>query len=496
MDENHELNNGAPQENPQAQEPTNTQQQQPSQMPYGGYYYTGGQYQSNRSGGSYSRPQDNYQWNLNQYGAPIPPKPSKGKGGRIAAIVICCVLAISGVVGFGVWSAMRLPAAGAPSDVSSRETSDNISAAEKTPDLVIQNKPENSAGVISAEGELTGEMIYEKVSPSVVGIVVYSSETTATKSGEGSGIILSSDGYIVTNEHVVEGAKLIEVVLSNEERYTAKLIGYDMQTDLAVVKIDAQNLVAAQLGNSDELKPGEKVYAIGNPGGMEFANSITDGIVGGVNRLLTNSSTGYVMTCIQTNAAINPGNSGGALVDRYGRVVGINVAKIADTDYEGMGFAIPISRSTDLISDLMEYGYIKGRPKLGITYSLISSAVSQFYGVPAGIRVDALDPECDAYKKGLKTGDIITSIDGESLNSASDVMQIMASHKAGDTIKLKVYRQGMTGELTVTLSENDGRDTSNYIKTDGSSDTDNTQSQESDSGWYGGNFPFGDYFRR
>ena len=447
----------------------------PQQTPYGGYYQ-GGQYSNNRdqNGG--------YNWQLNDYSeqnSNKPKKPRNKKGLKIFAGVVCSIVFVASI-GFGI--------AGLSALVTNRpdieNTNSNVTEVNNTPNLVINNRPTDSSGIIDDGSALSGERVYEKVSPSIVGVIVYSSEFNTTASGSGSGIILSTDGYIVTNEHVVDGAKLIEVVLNNNERYTAKLVGYDTQTDLAVIKIEATNLVPAELGNSEELKPGETVYAIGNPGGMEFANSITSGIISGVDRLITSSSTGYVMNCIQTNAAINPGNSGGALVDRYGRVVGISAAKLSSVSYEGMGFAIPISDSIDLIEDLINYGYIKGRPKLGITYSTISSAAANFYGVPAGLRVQSIDPESDAYAKGLKTGDIITAINGKKTESSSDVMAIMGECKAGDTITISVYRSGKTGEMKVVLSENDGRDTSNYVSTDSSSGNNNQSGNNNGNGYY------------
>lgn len=451
-------------QNPQSSAP---QMPPPPPPPYGGYYQSGGQYRTNSE-----QQNNNYNWNLNDYGgySNAPKTPKKKNGFKVFAVVLCCALFVSAIV-FGV---AGLNALVVNVDSTSSDTTQTVSTINEAPELVINNKPTNASGNVDNGSALSGERVYEKVSPSIVGIVVYSSETNTTASGEGSGIIISSDGYIVTNEHVIENAKLIEVVLNNSERYTAKLMGYDKQTDIAVIKIDATNLVKAELGNSDELKPGEVVYAIGNPGGMEFANSITNGIISGVDRLITNSSTGYVMNCIQTSAAINPGNSGGALVDSYGRVVGISVAKLSSVSYEGMGFAIPISDSVELIDDLIEYGYIKGRPLLGITYQAISSQVAQFYRIPSGLLVQGVDPESDAYAKGLRAGDTITAINGQNIESSSEVVALMAKCKAGDTIKITVYRNGHTTEMSVVLGENDGRDTSNYV-TDGYGSSGNNQ---------------------
>ena len=496
MYDNNENNNDKNLEQNVPQENQIPEQPQPEQTPppppqYGGYNQFGGQYRTNYEDQNEYRQQSGYNWNLNDYGnySSGPKKPKNKNGFKVFVAVLCCVLFVCSIA-FGVAGLNALVV-----DIDSTTSGSVIETSStiiEAPDLVINNKPTNVSGNVDNTSALSGERVYEKVSPSVVGIVVYSSATNTTVSGEGSGVIISSDGYIVTNSHVIENAKLIEVVLNNNERYTAKLMGNDAQTDLAVIKIDAENLVKAELGNSDELKPGEVVYAIGNPGGIEFANSITNGIISGVDRLITNSSTGYVMTCIQTNAAINPGNSGGALIDSYGRVVGISVAKLSNVSYEGMGFAIPISQCVELIDDLIKYGYIKGRPLLGITYQAISSQVAQFYRIPAGLLVQGVDPESDAYAKGLRPGDTITAINGQNVESSSEVVALMAQCKAGDTIKITVYRNGYTTEMSVVLGENDGRDTSNYITDEGSSG--NNQNNGGNYGNNGGNYGnYGNY---
>ena len=483
MYENDEINNytnneqGTPQDNQQPVPSQETEQPAPAQPQtpsYGGYYQSGVRYDDNQE-----RQKDQYNWNLNDYGDynNSPKKPKNRKGLKVLAVIACCALFLA-AIGFGVAGLNSLVTVDGTTSTNSQQIVGDNSA----PELVINNKPTGAVGIIDNTNALSGDRVFEKVSPSVVGVVVYSSQTNTVASGEGSGIILSADGYIVTNEHVIQGAKLIEVVLNNSERYTAKLMGYDKQTDIAVIKIDAENLVKAELGNSDELKPGEVVYAVGNPGGMEFANSITDGIISGVDRLITNSSTGYVMNCIQTTAAINPGNSGGALVDTYGRVVGISVAKLSSVAYEGRGFAIPISECVELMDDLIKYGDIKGRPLLGITYYSISSEAANFYGIPAGLKVETIDPESDAYAKGLKTGDTITAMNDQKVETSSEVFDIMSKCKAGDTVKLTVYRKGQTSTLNVVLGENDGRDTSTYISTDPSASNNNQNNNQGSQG--------------
>lgn len=411
-------------------------------------------------------------WSFNRYDAPPPaPTPSfnpqlpkKRRGGmKIVALVLCIVLAVTtfGFAGYGVYKAFsptKLPIIANPSQQNT--SSQTVSV----PSLVINNKPNSTETVVSEGGKLNGEMIYTKLSPSIVGVLAYTSNNSS-QYGSGSGVIISSNGYIVTNHHVIENGVLIEVVLNNNERYRAKVIGSDARTDLAVIKIEADNLIAAELGNSDELKSGEVVYAMGNPGGLELATSISNGIISGVNRLMT-SETGYTMNFVQTTAAINPGNSGGALINEYGHVVGICSAKIADVDYEGIGFAIPITSAKDIIEDLMAHGYVTGRPKLGISFSYISSTYAMYYSLPTGILVGDIEINGCAYKAGLRTNDIIAKVDNIKIDSTSQFLELMGNYKPGDTITLTVFRRtkntaDQTFEIKVVLDEDNGK-TSEY----------------------------------
>ena len=207
--------------------------------------------------------------------------------------------------------------------------------------------------------------IAKKAGPAVVGVVSKITTTTyfglsQEQEGGGSGIIINSDGYIITNQHVINGATTVKVVLNNGKEYDAKLIGQDRKTDLAVIKIEETNLPTAELGQSSALEVGELAVAIGNPMGLEFAGSVTAGVISALNRTMTVDGRQY--TLIQTDAAINPGNSGGALVNKYGQVIGINTVKIGASGYEGMGFAIPIDIAMPIINELLESGYVKGRP--------------------------------------------------------------------------------------------------------------------------------------
>jgi serine protease Do len=270
---------------------------------------------------------------------------------------------------------------------------------------------------------LTGPEIYNKVVPSMVSIVNYGSTSTS----EGSGIIMSEDGYIITNAHVVEKAQTLKVYLYDDTEYLAEDFWYDTYTDLAVIKINKTGLTPAEFGNSDEVLIGEEVYAIGNPGGMEFKYSITKGIISYKYRAYSPiEDSGYTINVLQIDATINPGNSGGALVNVYGQVIGINSAKIVSEGFEGMGFSISINDALPILSSLESKGYVEGRPALGITYQLISS----------GMQIISINVNSDLKNKGLKAGDIITKINNVTINSAAAIKSSLKGKRAGDTVTL------------------------------------------------------------
>ncbi len=315
---------------------------------------------------------------------------------------------------------------------------------------------------------LTVPEIATKVGPSVVGVInkttvqrqkywdpfngryYYDTDPTqgdgddTVEQGSGSGIIISEDGYIVTNQHVIDGATEVEVVLNTGNSYTAKIIGQDTKTDLAVLKVEPSSedkLTAATLGDSTTVQVGELAVAIGNPMGMEFSGSVTAGIISAVNRSMTIDNRTYNL--IQTDAAINAGNSGGALINQYGEVIGINSVKLSTTGVEGMGFAIAISEAKPIINDLMASGYVTGRPLVGIgitetRYGLFISSIQEGSGAEAA---------------GLKVNDMILEVDGEKVSSTSEVNEIRDKKKPGDTMSFKVLRDGETMEISVKLTE-------------------------------------------
>ena len=398
------------------------------------------------------------------YGVPVhqpqkQPKPKKHGskfGLKLLAVVLCC--AITSAASLGVFVVMI------QNGVINVQSSEASSNAAFTISRVVNGDTSSdtsasSDGTVSA---MSDQDIAAKLTPSVVCIQNYqvtqnygfmqtdTSDSSVSPASEGSGIIMSEDGYIITNAHVVEGATSLKVMTSDGETYEAQLIGSDTVTDLAVVKIDATGLTAAEFGSSKDLRVADKVMAIGNPGGHELSSSVTIGYVSALNRAIANNTTGYTMEYIQTDAAINPGNSGGALINEYGQVVGINSAKISATGYEGLGFAIPIDTAQPIISDLIQYGYVKDRAVLGISGQFIDSMTGRFYGLPQGEYVAQLNSS-EAQASGLQVGDVITAIDGQQLDSESTLRSAILSKKPGDTVTLQVYRSATQQSATVEL---------------------------------------------
>lgn len=304
-------------------------------------------------------------------------------------------------------------------------------------------------------GDLSVVDIAKKVGPAVVGIVSTIPTQTffgmAESQGSGSGIIISTNGYVVTNNHVIEGASKIVVYLSNGEQKSATLVGTDVRTDLAVLKLENGEYPHAELGNSSELEVGELCVAIGNPLGMEFAGSVTVGYISALNR--TVETDGKTFNLIQTDAAINAGNSGGALVNTKGQVIGINTLKIASTGVEGLGFAIPTDEAKPVIEDLVNHGYVKGRPVIGIVGRDISSDMAKYYNYPEGIFVEQIQAGSGAAKAGIRRGDIITKADNQRVKTIEELNKIRDTKKAGDVITVELDRSGEIISVTITLGE-------------------------------------------
>ena len=301
--------------------------------------------------------------------------------------------------------------------------------------------------------------VAEKVGPAVVGIInkatsrsYYNNFQPETiEQGSGSGIIISSDGYIVTNNHVIEGAEALTVILNTGKEYDAVLKGADARTDLALLKIEATSLPFATLGDSTALRVGDLAIAIGNPLGQELAGTVTVGYISALNRSITIDNK--TLTLIQTDAAINPGNSGGALVNEYGEVIGINTAKISSNQLEGLGFAIPTAEARPIIEDLMAAGYVKGRPVIGISGQAISQQQAKMYGLCEGVYVYTMSTNSPAYAAGLKIGDVITQIEGQTVKTVDEINVIKNKYKPNDVISITVWRNGQTVTVKLVLGE-------------------------------------------
>lgn len=300
--------------------------------------------------------------------------------------------------------------------------------------------------------------IAKKVSPSIVAIRIKKNVRdffgfTYQSEGTGSGIIIDGEGHIATNNHVVEGSNDLIVVLQDGRELPAKVVGRDAQTDLAVIKVEEKGLPYAELGDSSTLEVGELAVAIGSPMGIDYAGSVTAGIISGLNRKI------YVgdrnMTLIQTDAAINPGNSGGALVNSEGKVIGINTIKLVESQVEGMGFAIPINEAKPIIQQLIENKKVS-RPYMGITGSTIDEKTAKQYNVPQGVLVREVVPGSGADKAGIVRGDIITKIDDKKIDTIDQLVELIRSHKVGDILKVEIYgelNRYRTAEVKLTESE-------------------------------------------
>ena len=281
---------------------------------------------------------------------------------------------------------------------------------------------------------------------------------SATGTSTGTGVILTADGYIVTNCHVIRDGQIITVRLHDGRTLDAMLVGMDEISDLAVLQVDGQDLTPAQLGDSDSLRVGDVVVAIGDPLGQQFSGSMTDGIVSAINRDVT--VNGRVMTLIQTNAAMNSGNSGGPLINCYGQVIGINTMKIgAFTDsagVEGIGFAIPSTTVKDIVDQIISQGYVSGRPTLGVTGESLSSLYQHFYHLPAGLYITEVAYNSPAWLCGIEEGDLLLSIDDIRITDMDSLKNVLYTHEAGDQVTVTIYRNGNTASATVTLAEDKG----------------------------------------
>ena len=415
-----------------------------------------------------------------------PPKKKKGMAAKFVALGLCCALIGGAVGGGGVWAVSRL--AGSHS-------------------VIYQGIGDTTAVTLSnVDGQtvLTPEEIYAANLGAVVGVNGNVDTNvwgyTVKNAVSGSGFVISSNAttsYILTNYHVIDGVSDITVFFADGKSYDATLVGGEADNDIAVLKIDVGNLQTVVLGDSDTLNVGENVYAIGNPLG-ELTFTFTGGYVSAKDRSVT-MSDGTVMNMLQTDTAINSGNSGGPLFNEYGQVVGIVSAKLSsssssEASVEGLGFAIPINDVKDMITSIMEHGYVTGKPNVGILMSDVNEA-AQRYGVPAGAEVLAILENSGAEKGGLQVGDIITAVNGEEVQNSDALKAAVQDCKAGDQVTFTVYRDGDSVDVTITLDE-DNQTTQEAMSQlqqeyQEQQQQNQQQSQPQQGGNYYYNFPFG-----
>ena len=316
--------------------------------------------------------------------------------------------------------------------------------------FVLNPSPDSVPNVVQ-EGGMSLQEIYDKNIPSVVSITAQSVRGTST----GTGVIISDSGYIVTNCHVVENGQLIQVRLTDERSFTADLVGADEVSDLAVLRIEGDNLIPAEFGDSTVLRVGDSVAAIGDPLGDALRGTLTNGIVSAINRDVTTG--GRTLTLIQTNAALNSGNSGGPLINCYGQVIGINTMKIGDyTDIagvEGLGFAIPSTTVKEIVEQLINQGYVSGRPTLGLSGEAVSTFYQLYYRMPAGLYITEVAEDSDAHDAGIEPGDILLSIDENRITDPETLKQLLYSYEIGDTVTVIIYRGGRQYSVELTLKE-------------------------------------------
>lgn len=444
--------------------------------PQNGGYYNGqygaqgnGAYNNGHYGYSQGNPYPYSHANGANGGYAYPPQNGNGakkasKKGRTAFIIVAAILLVGAIIGF-----IALLGDSSTPDVSTPTDNKGI---DNVGEINTDSTPSRSDSDMSDGKALSASAVFKKVKDSSVGILVYSGSSLAS---EGSGVIFTEDSdgkytYIITCAHVISDSGVsIMVQLSNEKEYKAQVVGYDTVTDIGVLRIEASGLQKAEIGDSSALVVGETVYAIGNPGGVEFANSFTNGMVSAIDRPVSSSKTGYTMECIQHTAAINPGNSGGALVNEYGQLIGINSMKIVSDEYEGMGFSVPSSVFVKVVNEIISNGYVTNRPKLGITY--VAASTQQTYamyaaikGLPAGtIIVYSISDDSSFKNTDVQKGDMITAVNGKELETTSVLSEVIEKSNVGDEITLTIVRldvqnnySAKTFDVTVKLVENRG----------------------------------------
>ena len=483
----------APQDHVAAQNSVPYQQDQP--------YGNGIPYQQPQNTTGYQASNDQTQY-PNYGGGAVPPtnpmsgynvggsEPPKKKGGVSGKVVVAAALVcalIGGAVGGGAVLLTRhdrntednavLEASTSEEDSS---TDDNSVVRSKTIDVTTN----------STSTKMTPQDVYENYVNAVV--LVYNQGTTSTYWGQaesqssGSGMIISKDGYVLTNNHVVEGAEKLTVMTTSGEEYDATVIGADEVNDVALLKIEGdEDFPTVSIGDSDQIEVGEQVCAIGNPLG-ELTNTLTVGYVSALDREISESSTGTTINMFQTDCAINSGNSGGPIFDMNGNVVGITTAKYSSSGYsnaasvEGIGFCIPINDAMSIVNDLMQYGYVKGRVSMGVSVRAMDTTVAQYYNLPTGVYVAGVTSGSAAENAGIQEGDMICAIDGDETASVAALKQKLKDYKPGDTATVSIYRSstGKKLDVTITFDEMQATTTTDESQQDETQQEQQNQSQQ------------------
>lgn len=430
----------------------------------GEYHYKNGYTQKIYSDAHYVREEDNtvppryYTPPERPMREPKEPKPAREAGRRVGAfakiLCLCLVCALLGGLGGAALSSSRLTGR-----IEALEQS--VIQLQEQP-VLGQGSPLSASAAADGRGAIPASQVYDMACQQVVGVSSEINYTnffgmTSSSAVSGSGFIVSENGYIITNYHVIEyayaGGQDVAVILHDGTRYTANIIGVEESNDIAVLKIDATNLSAVSFGNSDSLSVGETVYAVGNPlGELEF--SMSTGHVSALDRAIKTGESADPINMFQIDAAVNSGNSGGPVYNARGEVIGVVTAKYSDTGVEGIGFAIPINDAFSIASDLVTKGYVTGKAYMGVKLDeRYNSLYSQYYGMPLGAYIYSVEPQSSAEAAGIQPGDIITRLGDVEIGSYNDLRTAVKSFSAGDTTELTLYRAGESMTLSITFSE-------------------------------------------
>ena len=418
----------------------------------------------------YSRDIDPLEEGSWQTGSTQPPKDRCGTMAVLLILIIflCGIITVLGILNVKLFTQLKkqedvtasisftpeTTAATQPTEVSAvPETTNPVSVCSEDVAICIQDSPASVENRAQGQG-LSLQEIYEANIPSVVSISCH----TKTGNSSGTGVILSKNGYIVTNAHVLEDAQAVTVQLTDNRSFQANLVGSDEISDLAVLFINAEDLVPAVFGDSGSLRVGDTVTAIGDPLGVEFRGSFTDGIISAINRDV--AVDGRTMNLIQTNAALNSGNSGGPLINCYGQVIGINTMKIGvftnHSGVEGLGFAIPSATVKTIVEQIIEQGYVSGRPTLGISGDALSSFYQYYYRLPAGLYITRVEKDSYAGQYGIEPGDILMAVEDTRITDMESLNTVLYNHQVGDVVTVIIYRGGQQYSVELTLTENKG----------------------------------------